>query len=158
MKDGPISASEHMPATAAGLGGLRQEQTLASLVRSLSLGSAAVPHPGRPQALKGNISQQLDTARLAKRKMTHGDNVYLEHRLRGIRCREEGQTVSYSPRTPAAQASRTSTTLPRLPMAGHELRVEPKSPIVSFGKDGLGLFFFSGWMDCERVHSPLSTF
>lgn len=134
-----------MPAPAAGLGGLRQEQTPASLVRSLSLGSAAVPHPGRPQALKGNISQQLDTARLAKRKMTHGDNVYLEHRLRGTRCQEEGQTVSCSPRTPEAQASRTSTTLPRLPTAGHELRVEPKSPIVSFGEDGLDFFF--SWMD-----------
>lgn len=148
-------ASGHVPATAAGLGGPRREQTPASLVLSLSLGSAAVPHPGRPQALRGNTSQQLDTARLARRKMTHGDTVYLEHRLRGTRCREEGQTVSCSPRTPAAQASRTSATLPRLPTAGNELRAEPKSPIVSFSEDGLGFFFFSGWMKEYTLPSPL---
>lgn len=53
--------------------------------------------------------------------------------------------MSCSPRTPAAQASPTSTTLPRVPTARHKLRVEPKSPTVSFGEDGLGFFFF--WMD-----------
>lgn len=72
-------------ATAAGPGGLRQEQPLASRALSLSLGSAVVPHPGRPQSLEGNTSQQLDTARLAKRKMARGDTVYPEHRPRGTR-------------------------------------------------------------------------
>lgn len=57
--------------------------------------------------------------------------------------------MSCSPRTPTAQASPTSTTLPRLPTAGHKLQVEPKSPTVSFGEDGLGFFFFFFffWMD-----------
>lgn len=72
-------------ATAAGPGGLRREQPLASRALSLSLGSAVVPHPGRPQPLKGNTSQWLDTARLAKRKMARGDTVYPEHRPRGTR-------------------------------------------------------------------------
>ena len=143
-------------ATAAGPGGLRRKTPLASLALSLP-GVCSGPSPWKTPASRG---QHLSAAR-------HSQACQADDTSRGPLCTWSTDYGAHDDGKKARQLLAQDTHGPGLshlsnppptPHGWTRASSGTQKPNCVLRRGWPGIFFFlSGWMDCERVNSPLST-